>query len=83
MKRQRERVKRNSTLDNLWGNLKKTVIAPSKFYFYSLSEEFVHLSLQDVIIGIVTSECPLPNYFLLIAKLYIYGIAEDLKYLGA
>ena len=30
-----------------------------EFYFYSLSKEFVHLSLQDVLIGITTSECPL------------------------
>ena len=43
-----------------------------EFYFYSLSKEFVHLSLQDVVIGITTSECPLLNYFLLIAKLYIW-----------
>ena len=48
----------------------------------SLSQEFVHLSLQDVLIGIVTSECPLLNYFLLIAKLYI-TIAEDLEYFQA
>jgi len=54
-----------------------------EFYFYSLSKEFVHLRLQDVIIGIITSECPLLNYFLLIAKLYIYGIAENLKYFRA
>ena len=43
-----------------------------EFYFYSLSKEFVHLSLQDVAIGITTSECPLLNYFLMIAKLYIW-----------
>ena len=43
-----------------------------EFYFYSLSKEFVHLSLQDVIIGIITWECPLLNYFLVIAKLYIW-----------
>ena len=43
-----------------------------EFYFYSLSQEFVHLSLQDVLMGIITSECPLLNYFLLIAKLYIW-----------
>ena len=43
-----------------------------EFYFYSLSKEFVHLSLQDVLIGITTSECPLLNYFLLIAKLYLW-----------
>ena len=43
-----------------------------EFYFFSLSKEFVHLSLQDVVIGITTSECPLLNYFLMIAKLYIW-----------
>ena len=43
-----------------------------EFYFYSLSKEFVHLSLQDVLIGITTSEFPLLNYFLLIAKLYLW-----------
>jgi len=43
-----------------------------EFYFYSLSKEFVHLSLRDVLIGIITSECPLLNYFLLIAKLYLW-----------
>ena len=43
-----------------------------EFYFYSLSKEFVHLSLQDVLIGIITSECPLLNYFLLIAKLFLW-----------
>ena len=45
-----------------------------EFYFYSLSKEFVHLRLQDVlyIIGITTSECPLINYFLLTAKLFLW-----------
>ena len=43
-----------------------------EFYFYALSKEFVHLSLQHVLIGIVTLECPLLNYFLLIAKIYIW-----------
>jgi hypothetical protein len=43
-----------------------------EFYFYSLTKEFVHLNLQDVLIGIIASECPLLNYFLLIAKLYLW-----------
>ena len=42
------------------------------FFFYSLSKEFVHLSLRDVLIGILSSEYPLLNYFLLIAKLYLW-----------
>ena len=41
-------------------------------YFYSLSKEFVHLTLKDVIIGIVITECPLLNYLLLIAKIYLW-----------
>ena len=40
-----------------------------ELYFYYFSREFVHLSLQDVLIGIITSEWQLLNYFLLIAKL--------------
>ena len=43
-----------------------------EFFFYSLSKEFVHLSLRDVLIGIISSDCPLLNYFLLIAKLYLW-----------
>ena len=43
----------------------------SNFDLLLLTKEFVHLSLQDVIIGIIVSECSLLNYFLLIAKLYL------------
>ena len=50
-----------------------------EFSLYSLSKEFVHLSLRGVLIGIISSECPLLNYFLLIAN----GIAEDLEYFQA
>ena len=41
-------------------------------YFYSLSKEFVHLTLKDVIIGIIITECPLLNYLLQIAKIYLW-----------
>ena len=41
-------------------------------YYYSLTKEFVHLTLQDVLIGIITSKCPLLNYLLLIAKVYLW-----------
>ena len=43
-----------------------------EFYFYSLSNEFFHLTLRDVLLGIVDLECPLLNYLLLIAKLYLW-----------
>jgi len=40
--------------------------------FYSLSEEFVHLTLKDVIVRVIITKCPLLNYLLLIAKLYLW-----------
>jgi len=41
-------------------------------YYYSLTKEFIHLTLQDILIGIITSKCPLLNYLLLIAKIYLW-----------
>ena len=41
-------------------------------YYYSLTKEFVHLTLQDVLTGIITSKCPLLNYLVLIAKVYLW-----------
>ena len=43
-----------------------------EFYYYSVSNKLLHLSLQDVLIGIIAVQCPLLNYFLLIAKLYLW-----------
>ena len=40
--------------------------------YYSLSKEFVHLTLKDVIVGIIITKCPLLNYLLLIAKIYLW-----------
>ena len=42
------------------------------FSFTRYQKNFFHLSLRDVLIGIISSECPLLNYFLLIAKLYLW-----------
>ena len=42
-------------------------------YYYSLTKEFVHLTLQDILIGIITSKCPLLNYLSLIAKIYLWN----------
>ena len=42
-----------------------------KFKLFS-SPEGTNLSLQDVLLGIIAVQCPLLNYFLLIAKLYIW-----------
>ena len=38
----------------------------------SLSKEFVHLTLKDVIVGVIITKCPLLNYLLLIAKIYLW-----------
>ena len=40
-----------------------------QYYFYTLTREFVCLTLQDVITGIFYTNCPLLNYLILIAKL--------------
>ena len=45
-------------------------------YFYSLTNEFIAISLQDVLMGIITSVCPLLNYLFLIAKIYIWDFRK-------
>ena len=47
-------------------------------FFYLLTKEFVHLTLQDVMIGIIYANCPLLNYLLLVAKLYIWDCRRNL-----
>ena len=42
-------------------------------YFYTLTREFVCLTLQKVITGILYINCPLLNYLILIAKLYLWA----------
>ena len=44
-----------------------------QFYYYTLTREFIHLTLQDVITGILYTNCHLLNYLILIAKLYLWG----------
>ena len=34
-------------------------------YFYSLAKEFIHLTLKDVIVGIIMTKCPLRNVFII------------------
>ena len=41
-------------------------------YFHSLTNEFICIPLQDVLLGVITFVCPLLNYSLLIAKIYIW-----------
>ena len=49
-----------------------------EYYYYSLTKEFFHLTLQDVLLGIVTSKCPVLNYLVLIAKVYLCRRSETL-----
>ena len=48
-----------------------------EYYFYLLTKEFFHLTLQDVMIGILYAKCPLLNYLLLIAKSFIWGCRSN------
>ena len=44
---------------------------------HALTREFVSLTLQDVITGILYTNCPLLNYLILIAKLYLWGCRKN------
>ena len=48
-----------------------------QYYYYTLTREFVCLTLQDVITGILYTNCPLLNYLILIAKLYLWGCRRN------
>ena len=64
----------SETLSHLFFDCIKTKTFWRDFesYFYSLSKEFVHLILKDVIVGIINTKCPLLNYLLLIVKIYLW-----------
>ena len=52
--------------------LSRNFWADFEIFWSSISKEEIHLSLQDVILGITTRPCPLLNYLLLIAKIYLW-----------
>ena len=56
--------------------LLRTFWADFKIFWSSISKEEIHLSLQDVILGITTRPCPLLNY-LLIAKIYLWDCRRN------
>ena len=43
------------------------------YYNYTLTREFACLTLQDIITGVLYTNCPLLNYLILVAKLYLWG----------
>jgi len=64
----------SETLSHLLFDCKKTrsFWRDFEFHFYSLSKEFVHLTFKDVIVVIIIRKCPLLNYLLLVAKMYLW-----------
>ena len=46
-------------------------------YYLSLTKQQIHLHLRDILIGVLTPECPLLNYLLLIGKIYLWGCRRD------
>ena len=48
-----------------------------QYYFYTLTREFVCLTLQGVITGILYTNCPLLNHLMLIGKLYLWGCRRN------
>ena len=48
-----------------------------EYYFYLMTKEFFHLTLQDVMIRILYAKCPLLNYLSLIAESFIWGCRRN------
>ena len=60
-----------------WFSEKNGVMLSTKSMYYTLTREFVCLTFQDVITGILYTNCPLLNYLILIAKLYLWGCRRN------
>ena len=48
-----------------------------ELYYLSLTKQQIHLELRDILIGVLTPECPLLNYLLLIGKIYLWGCRRN------
>jgi len=46
-------------------------------YWSLVKNEQIHLTLEDIIMGIIKRPCPLLNYFLLIAKIYLWDCRRN------
>ena len=46
-------------------------------YWLLIKNEQIYLTLEDIIVGIIKRPCPLLNYFLLIAKLYLWDCRRN------
>ena len=65
----------------IWKFLKQSVLSPKGLnwvqHLVSRIGLFNCLTLQDVITGILYTNCPLLNYLILIAKLYLWGCRRN------
>ena len=46
-------------------------------YWFSITKERICLTKTDIIVGIITRSCPLLNYLLIIAKLYLWDCRRN------
>ena len=46
-------------------------------YYFGLRKQLVHLTLKEIWIGFLTSECPLLNYLILIGKIYLWSCRRN------
>ena len=48
-----------------------------ELYYLSLTQRQIHLTLEDILIGLLTPELPLLNYLLLIGKIYFWACRRN------
>ena len=46
-------------------------------YYFGLRKQLVHLTLKEIWIGFLSSECPLRNYRILIGKIYLWSCRRN------
>ena len=51
-------------------------------YWSVVRDEQIHLTLENIIVGVITRPCPLLNYFLLIAKIYLWDCRRNQAFLN-
>jgi len=48
-----------------------------ELFWFSGSQKTIYLTQQDVIVGVLSTSCPLLNYLLLIAKIYLWDCRRN------
>ena len=69
----------SETIQHLFYNCSYSITFWKNFalYYLSLTKQQIHLELRDILIGVLTPECPLLNYLLLIGKIYLWGCKRN------